>query len=291
MTTRSMTGFARVEGTCDAGRLTVEVRSVNHRYLEPTLRLPDRLRGFETDLRTQMKDRLQRGKVDCYLRLDETAGSVGFDLNQDVLDGLAEAVDRVRATVPDATPPNPLELLRWPGLLDSPVTDEAALKRDVNATFAEALDVLVATRESEGAALEGYVLERLDGVAKVVDAGRAIAVNITARLRERLRQRIEKLQQDNLDEGRLEQEVALLAQKADVDEELDRLSTHIDEIRATFHESGKGAIGRRLDFLMQELNREANTLAAKASQTETTLQAVELKLLVEQMREQIQNIE
>ena len=286
-----MTGFARVEGTCDAGRLTVEVRSVNHRYLEPTLRLPDRLRGFETDLRTQMKDRLQRGKVDCYLRLDETAGSVGFDLNQDVLDGLAEAVDRVRATVPDATPPNPLELLRWPGLLDSPVTDEAALKRDVNATFAEALDVLVATRESEGAALEGYVLERLDGVAKVVDAGRAIAVNITARLRERLRQRIEKLQQDNLDEGRLEQEVALLAQKADVDEELDRLSTHIDEIRATFHESGKGAIGRRLDFLMQELNREANTLAAKASQTETTLQAVELKLLVEQMREQIQNIE
>ena len=291
MTTRSMTGFARVEGTCDAGRLTVEVRSVNHRYLEPTLRLPDRLRGFETDLRTQMKDRLQRGKVDCYLRLDETAGSVGFDLNQDVLDGLAEAVDRVRATVPDATPPNPLELLRWPGLLDSPVTDEAALKRDVNATFAEALDVLVATRESEGAALEGYVLERLDGVAKVVDAGRAVAANITARLRERLRQRIEKLQQENLDEGRLEQEVALLAQKADVDEELDRLSTHIDEIRATFHESGKGAIGRRLDFLMQELNREANTLAAKASQTETTLQAVELKLLVEQMREQIQNIE
>tara|TARA_A100001037_G_scaffold295533_1_gene314763 strand:+ start:605 stop:1465 length:861 start_codon:yes stop_codon:yes gene_type:complete len=286
-----MTGFARVEGASDAGRLTVEVRSVNHRYLEPTLRLPDRLRAFETDLRGQLKQRLQRGKVDCYLRLEETSSSVGFSVNDAAVTALAGAIDKVRGAVPDAAPANPIDILRWPGLLDTPVAEEEALQRDVNATFAKALDGLIATRESEGATLEGYVLERLTVVEAIVAEGRAIAGQIAERLRERLRQRLAKLQVDNLDEGRLEQEVAVLAQKADVDEELDRLTTHIDEIRTTFRDSGKGAIGRRLDFLMQELNREANTLAAKATQTETTLQAVELKLLVEQMREQIQNIE
>ena len=291
MTTRSMTGFARVEGSSEAGRLTVEIRSVNHRYLEPTFRLPDRLRAFEGDLRTQLKTRLQRGKIDCYLRFEEAAANTGLAVNHSALDALATAIAEVRDAIPETAPADPLEVLHWPGVLDVPMADEQALQRAMNETFASAVDALLSARESEGASLEGHVLERVGGVEAIVAEGRSAAADIAAKLRTRLRQRISQLGQDNLDPRRLEQEVAMLAQKADVDEELDRLSTHVAEIRAAFTGSGGKGVGRRLDFLMQEVNREANTLASKAVQTKTTLQAVELKLLVEQMREQIQNIE
>mgnify|MGYP002842230010 CR=1 FL=1 len=291
MTTRSMTGFARVEGSSEAGNLIVEIRSVNHRYLEPSFRLPDRLRAFEGDLRAKLKSRLQRGRVDCYVRFEEATANGGLTVNQPALKALAAAIAEVREAIADAAPVNPLELMRWPGVLDVPNTNEQILQASVNVTFGEAVHSLLTARESEGAALERYVLERVEGIEAIVAEGRTVAAGIAEKLRSRLRARISQLGQENLDPGRLESEVAMLAQKADIDEELDRLETHVAEIRATFQGSGREGVGRRLDFLMQEVNREANTLASKAVQHETTLQAVELKLLVEQMREQIQNIE
>ncbi len=293
MPTRSMTGFARTERPCEAGLLTVEIRSVNHRYLEPSLRLPDRLRMFEGDLRDQLRNKLQRGKVDCFVRLDEAISDAPVAVNGPLLLMLNSAIAEVRAKIPDIAPADPLDVLRWPGVLQTGGVDEVLLKRDLNGAFGDCIKSLIRTRETEGADLQGYLLERLEQVEQIVLAARDIAGDLSARLREKLCARIAAFQDVALDPGRLEQEVSLLAQKADVDEELDRLTSHIAEIRRTLVDDGKkgDAIGRRLDFLMQEVNREANTLASKATQMETTIHAVDLKLLVEQMREQIQNIE
>lgn len=283
--TRSMTAFARASGP----HFTWEIRSVNQRHVDAGFRMPEEYRVAEPELRHALKDYVQRGKLDCALRVDATA-SAGIDgaLNEEALRRLSRLIDHVASMGHDVAPVSPLEVLRWPGILIEESVDFEARKAEVVTTFREALENLVAMRTREGSELERLVLDRLDALAGIVADVRDKAPEFNRRLTERLEARIAALDVD-VEPGRLEAELVIMAQKADVQEELDRLETHIREIRTTF--DGVGPIGRRLDFLMQELNREANTLSSKSSAAEMSIQAVELKVFIEQMREQIQNIE
>ena len=287
---QSMTAFARGERVSAQGRLGLEIRTVNHRYLDASLRLPERLRHCETALREALRGRIERGKVDLTVRLDrETGGSFHARPDPQRLAALVAALEQGRSALGDlAGPVDPLELLRWPGLIREPEADEDALARELDRLATEVLDRLTAHRAREGERLAGMIGTRLEAIAAIVEEIAADADELVGALRERLRRRARELAAE-LDPERLEQEVALLAQKADVAEELDRLRMHLDEVRRTL--ATKGPAGRRLDFLAQELNREANTLASKAAQAGVALRAVDLKVLIDQIREQIQNIE
>lgn len=293
----SMTAFARGERRSVSGRLALEIRSVNHRFLEPGLRLPESLRHCEAILREQVRDRLDRGKVDVTLRLDPGPPSTAklsppadsLDVDRQALAAVVAAAgiagDALGAA---AGPVDPLELLRWPGVLREAQPDQDALMADVAALATDVLDALIEHRAREGARLSALIETRLAAIAAIVEEVRIHADTLVGALRERLHRRARALLAE-LDPQRLEQEVALLAQKADIAEELDRLDAHVAEVRKTLADAGPA--GRRLDFLAQELGREANTLAAKASLAEVALRAVDLKVLIEQIREQIQNVE
>ncbi len=287
--TKSMTGFARCERRGEWGELAWELRSVNHRYLELSLRLPEEMRGLEPLVRERAGQQLGRGKVDCTLRYKPAvAGGARLVVNHELVERLVEAAAEVEALQQVSTAYSPLELLRWPGALES----EAPDLTPVLAAAAELLDeVLAGLREArarEGQALAGLIQQRLEGVEAVVAGVRARLPEVLAVLRERLQARLGELREE-LDPARLEQELVLAAQKMDVDEELDRLAGHVTEVRRVL--ALDEPIGRRLDFLMQEFNREANTLGSKAADAELTRASVELKVLIEQMREQVQNIE
>jgi len=285
-----MTGFARREAKLPWGTAVWEIRSVNHRYLEPSFRLPEDFRELEPSLRDAMRKSLQRGKVEASLSIQwEQGGDSELGLNLDKISQLARAAEQINNQLGAAAAPvNALEILRWPGVIQKQELDREALQADVLKLFASALEGLIEHREREGAELEQLIIQRLDGVsAQVVDV-RARLPEILANQREKLQTKLAALQVE-LDPERLEQEVVLLAQKADVDEELDRLDTHVAEVKRSLKQTD--SLGRRLDFLMQELNREANTLSSKAIVSDTTQAAVELKVLIEQMREQVQNIE
>ena len=286
--TRSMTAFTRQESQQPWGALSWEIRSVNHRYLEPHLRIPESFKAIEGQLRETLRKTLSRGKVECTLRFVPEQQQQRLEVNQDTANQLISAAQQVAAMAANPAALDPLEVLRWPGVLQESSVDMDALQASALTLFQGALKDLVAGREREGQELAGIIAKRLDGISEVVSQTRERMPQILAAQREQLNNRIADLAVD-LDPQRLEQEIALLAQKADVDEELDRLDTHVQEVRRVLKQ--KGPIGRRLDFLMQELNREANTLSSKSIVTETTLNAVELKVLIEQMREQIQNIE
>jgi len=288
--TRSMTAFARQEAEHAWGSLIWEIRSVNHRYLEPHLRLPESLRDLEGSLREQLRKKLSRGKVECTLRFHPEAQAQQLTVNTDFAKELIAAADEVAALSlsGNTQPMNPLDVLRWPGVLQDAQIDMDQVKAEALKLFGTALDDLIAGREREGKELNGLIEQRLAAIAEIVVEVRSKLPEILQAQRDNLRSRLEELKED-LDEGRLEQEMVILAQKADVDEEMDRLNTHVQEVRRVLNQ--KGPIGRRLDFLMQELNREANTLSSKSIVAETTQCAVELKVLIEQMREQIQNIE
>ncbi|MGB0468351.1 MAG: YicC/YloC family endoribonuclease [Pontibacterium sp.] len=288
--TRSMTAFARQEAEYSWGSLVWEVRSVNHRYLEPHLRLPESLRDLEGSLREQLRKKLSRGKVECTLRFHPEAQTQQLTVNNEFAKELIAAADQISALSlsGNTQPLNPLDVLRWPGVLQDAKTDMDQVKAEALKLFAVALDDLIAGRGREGIELNNLIEQRLAAIAGIVIEVRAKLPQILQAQRDNLRARLDELK-DELDEGRLEQEMVLLAQKADVDEEMDRLNTHVQEVRRVLKQ--KGPIGRRLDFLMQELNREANTLSSKSIVAETTQNAVELKVLIEQMREQIQNIE
>ena len=287
--TRSMTAFARETDHAEVGQLTWEVRSVNHRFLDPHLRLPDDLRGLEAPVRERLAARLGRGKVDCTLRFVAGQASAGaLKVNRRLLEQLLAAADEVATRIGEPATPHVFELLRWPGLLEEPGQDVDAIGAAALALLERTLDSLVVTREREGARLRELILDRCEKLAVQVDAVRARMPQVLAAVRARIRERLAELLGE-LDPNRLEQEMALLAQRLDVDEELDRLAVHLDEVRKSL--DADGPVGRRLDFLMQELNREANTLSAKSADTETTHAAVEMKVLVEQMREQVQNLE
>lgn len=283
--TKSMTAFARSE----SGHISWELRSVNHRYLEVSFKIPDTIRALEIGLRNQIKSTLNRGKIDCQLRIGQSqTGQAGISIDQNLLDELNSALATIIPKLQSCGPVNPLEILKWPGILNEQTEDETALKKTISDLFDQALIQLVKMRASEGSELKNIVLEKLSELEVIVGQAAEEAPIITARQKEKILAKLDELKV-NADPGRIEQELVIMAHKSDVVEELDRLNTHIEEVRATLNNTG--AIGRRLDFLMQELNREANTLSSKAVATNTTIQAVELKVIIEQMREQIQNIE
>lgn len=287
---RSMTGFARREAKLPWGTAIWEIRSVNHRYLEPSFRLPEDFREIEPGLRELMRKQLQRGKVEASLSIQwEQEGEAELGVNLARVSQLARAAQQVSGALGEtAAKVSPLDVLKWPGVMQKQELDREALQAQVLALFDEALLQLIEHRSREGVELEQLILQRLDGVSAQVAAVRARLPDILQAQRDKLQAKIASLQVE-LDPERLEQEIALLAQKADVDEELDRLDTHVIEVKRSLKQTD--SLGRRLDFLMQELNREANTLSSKSIVSETTQAAVELKVLIEQMREQVQNIE
>ncbi|WJW75716.1 YicC/YloC family endoribonuclease [Thiohalobacter sp. IOR34] len=284
-----MTAFARQEGEGEWGSLTWELRSVNHRYLEIGLRLPEELRSLEPVVRERAAARLKRGKLECNLRFRPAPRQAdAIELDEDYLRRLAAALGRVDGALEAARPPDVLDVLRWPGVMLERQQDVGPVAEAALALFGRALDELVETREREGAGLRELILARLAAMEPLIAATRRRLPEVRARIRERLRARLEEVAAEP-DSDRLEQELVYLAQKMDVDEELDRLEAHVAEVRKVLDRDE--AVGRRLDFLMQELNREANTLASKSADAETTGVAVELKVLIEQMREQVQNVE
>ena len=275
---RSMTGFARAERTTAAGLLAWEIRSVNHRYLEVGLRLPEELRASEADYRRTIGAVARRGKVDAsfYVRSGAAAGRE-LTLDEDLLDRLIENASAVRRRLGAESRIDAVDLLRWPGVV-----------REATELLAEALVAFTTSRASEGERIAQMVASRAAQLLGILDEIAARLPEVQSRIRAKLQERIASLAVE-VNSERLEQEVAILVQKGDVAEELDRLRSHVEELNTSLA-SGE-AVGRKLDFLMQEFNREANTLSSKSQDTETTRKAVELKVLIEQMREQIQNVE
>ncbi|HLT90565.1 MAG TPA: YicC/YloC family endoribonuclease [Woeseiaceae bacterium] len=287
-----MTGFARHTAELPDGVLTCELRSVNHRWLDIQMRIADELKPAEADFRKAIGAALKRGKVECSLWFRRSAGRPApIRLNQGVLDQLHASFTALSGTFPSLAAPDPLDLLRWPGVVCEPEEEATAaepLLEAAKATLAEALEALSAMRASEGERIAGMLEARCREILAIAESVRARMPEVLEAARAKQKERLESLE-IAVDPARLAAELALSAQKLDVDEELDRLVSHVDEIRRVLE--GDEPVGRRLDFLMQELNREANTLGAKSGDTDTTRAAVELKVLIEQMREQIQNVE
>ncbi|MGM0595090.1 MAG: YicC/YloC family endoribonuclease [Pseudomonadota bacterium] len=286
---RSMTAFARKQAQEEWGALQLELRSVNHRYLELSPRLPEELRALEPKLRERISQRLGRGKVECSVRYQPPQSVAGeLAVNLQLVKQLAHASREVDGIIYNPAPVNSLDVLRWPGVLESPGVDEEQLHHALLGLLDQALEELDENRAREGDKLKAIILQRCDSAEAVVATVRQRLPEVLAGVRQRLHDRLSELRQE-LDQERLEQEMVIQAQKLDVDEEMDRLATHIEEVRRVLESDEP--VGRRLDFLMQELNREANTLGSKSADSETTRASVELKVLIEQMREQIQNIE
>lgn len=286
---RSMTAFASAERTTAWGTLSAELRAVNHRYLEFSLRAPDDLRGLEPVIRERVAGKVQRGKVELSLRLKSAASDASRELvlNAELLERLAQVAAQQAGRFPNLQV-NFTELLAWPGVVEQDAPDPAGLQAETLALIDATLNEFCAAREREGAKLAAVLREKLDGIEAACAQVRQWLPEIRAGLRTRLETRFAELA-PTLEPGRLEQEFVLWLQKLDVDEELDRLATHIAEARRVL--GLREAVGRRLDFLMQEFNREANTLGSKSVDARTSQVAVELKVLIEQMREQVQNLE
>ena len=287
--TFSMTAFSRQQIDKEWGSLTWEIRSVNHRYLETSVRLPESFRGLENSVREAIRKKLTRGKVECQLRF-QSAEAVQTDLqiNKKLIEMLVQANIEIQKLASAASQLSSAEILRWPGVIVDQNFDSEIITAEALALFKIALDELISSRQREGDALKGFVIQRIESIRAIVSSIREKMPEIINGQRKNLLGRLADLKAE-LEPTRLEQEVAILAQKADVDEELDRLDSHLSEVERVVASAGQK--GRRLDFLMQELNREANTLSSKSIVVDTTLGAVELKVLIEQMREQIQNIE
>ena len=285
----SMTGFARREAAGPWGTLVCELRSVNHRFLECGFRLPDELRSSESELRQIATRELKRGKVDCTVSFRPAQGAEqGLEIDSVALNRVLARVRELDAALPERHTVNLMDILRWPGVVREEKVGGEELVAAVRGVFTDAVTDLVAARSREGVRLRELIEQRCDNLEALVAQVRTRLPEVQARVRERLNDRLAELKAQ-VDQDRLEQELALLLQRLDVDEELDRLTGHIAEIRRVT-EAGEPA-GRRLDFLMQELNREANTLSSKSQDLETTRAAVEMKVTIEQMREQVQNIE
>lgn len=285
----SMTGFARRETSGAWGTLVCELRSVNHRFLEAGFRLPDELRGVEPELRQALMRELRRGKVDCTLSHRPAQGAaLALDVDAAALERLVARVRELVAVLPPGSTASVLDVLRWPGVIREAEVGGEELLIALRALFGETLRELAAARAREGERLRDLIEQRCAGLETLVAQVRARLPEVHGRMRAKLQERLAELQAA-VDRERLEQELALLVQRIDVDEELDRLTGHIEEIRRVI--AGSEPAGRRLDFLMQELNREANTLSSKSQDLETTRAAVDMKVLIEQMREQVQNVE
>ena len=285
---RSMTGFARRERQFPQGLLAWELKTVNHRFLEMSFRLPEEFRVGEAEFRQSVAASARRGKVECSLHFRPAVVAGALEVDAELLASLNERAKAIAAQAGPAARINALDLLRWPGVIRDATRDHAPMVAAAQALLAEALAELARFRDSEGGRLRDALEQRCGGLVEFAARVADRLPEVRARMRARLLERVAQLVAD-LDHDRLEQELAILAQRLDVDEEIDRLRGHVAEVRKTFDDQEPA--GRRLDFLMQELNREANTLSSKSQDIETTRAAVDMKVLIEQMREQVQNIE
>ena len=286
---RSMTAFARKEQSTPFGQIAWEIRSVNHRYLEPSFRLPEEFRALEGALREKLGKVLNRGKVDCTLRYKPTAATAEeIIVNEKYLQQLIAALKKVDAITETTTTLRSTDLLRWPGVTEESEQDHSELHKVALSIFNEALNDVVASRESEGERLRPLITERCTTIGEIVTGVRGRRPQVLAALEAKLKERLVDVA-DRGDPGRLEQELVIYATKLDVDEELDRLECHLQEVEKVL--KTKKPVGRRLDFLMQEFNREANTLCSKSGDAELTRLGLSLKTLIDQMREQVQNVE
>ena len=285
----SMTGFARMEDVCDQGNISWELRSVNHRYLEINFRLPEEVRRLEPKLRQYLQKHLARGKVDCTFRYQlSESQAAALELNESLLESLLKQVHHVNEKLPQATPAKAIDLLAWPGVVSTAETDMQNFDAKCLELFNSATQQLLEMRRTEGERLKTMLQERCEQISNIVIQVRKRYPKVLEELKQKQQQRIDELKIE-FDQQRFEQELVYVSQKLDIAEELDRLESHLAEMKTVFER--KDPIGRRLDFLMQEFNREANTLASKSADIETTQAAVDLKVLIEQMREQVQNIE
>ncbi|UPW18572.1 YicC family protein [Agarivorans sp. TSD2052] len=283
----SMTGYARHQLKADWGSATWEIRSVNQRYLETYWRMPEQFRALEPVLRDKIRKALQRGKVECNLRFDADQASRGeLQLNQALAEQLIKNAEWVQQQAGGQI--NPVDILRWPGVMETPEQDADAISKELLAGWLVALEAFIESRASEGANTATMITTRLEKITQQVAFVREQMPAVMQWQRDRLNNRLAEVK-DELEPQRIELEMIMVAQKIDVAEELDRLDSHVTETQKILKKGG--ACGRRLDFMMQEFNREANTLASKSINSEITQAAVELKVLIEQMREQIQNIE
>ena len=286
--TSSMTAFARKQADFPWGTLVWEIRSVNHRYLEPAFRLPEQFRSVETALRDVLRSSLSRGKIEAQLKFLPDLSEAGkIQVNEALLQQLNHTIQKV-ANASSASMPSSLDILKWPGIIQEQEQESKVIEEASLSLFRNTVQLLKEHRDREGAELEKTIEGRLAAITNIVNDIREALPDILERQKQRLQEQVAELTSE-VDPERLEQELVLIMQKADIFEEIDRLDAHVKEIRHVL--SRNEPIGRRLDFLMQELNREANTICSKSVVTETTLNAVELKVLIEQMREQIQNIE
>ncbi len=284
----SMTAFARHEIKRDWGDAVWEIRSVNQRYLENFFRLPEQFRGLENSLREKLRQNLTRGKIECSLRLDnKKQTSTELHLNKELAQQVIQSLQWIKRQAGEGEI-NPSDVLRYPGVVELPEQDLDAISQELLVAFDQLLAEFIAMRAREGEKLQALIQQRLNAISVEADKVRSKMPEILQWQRERLQQRFDEIQLQ-ADPQRLEQEMVLLAQRIDVAEELDRLQMHVKETAAILNKGG--AVGRKLDFMMQELNRESNTLASKSINADVTASAVELKVLIEQMREQIQNLE
>jgi len=285
---RSMTAFARIDVQENWGQVCWELRSVNHRYLDISVRLPENFRRLEVTIREHIQKYLKRGKIDCTLYFQRNESSnIEWEINQEVVQGLWQAIQQVNAITGNTTPPNPLEILRWQDVLATKTLDIEEIGEAVLQHFETGLTELLTQRQREGTQLATFIEQRCTAITIEVEQIRQELPTILQEQRERLEKRLAELVE--LNSERLEQEIVIVAQKMDVAEELDRMETHLAEINKVLNKNQ--AVGRRLDFLVQELHREANTLGAKSNHINTSHHSVELKVLIDQMREQTQNIE
>ncbi len=286
---RSMTAYARATIEADWGQATWEIRSVNNRYLDTIFRLPEELRSLEPRLRSTVSKRIRRGKVECNLRINTIAGADdSLQLDMTLAGQLVQAAATLAPLTAGSENLRLGELLRWPGVIRPPETNLEHLEIPMLDLLTQALDDLIATREREGAQIHKMVSQRCGEITAIVTTQRPLQPALIEAARERLQQRLSELM-DDVDHDRIEQEIVILAGKSDVAEELDRLDTHVAEVCRVIDQTQ--AVGRRLDFLMQELNREANTFGSKSTSATSTRASVDLKVLIEQIREQIQNVE
>ena len=285
----SMTGFASGESETEQGTLAWEVRSVNHRYLEMHFKLPDGFRSLEPALRDLISKKLRRGKVDASLQFRASgAAAGGVQINDELAQQVIAQAERLNSSIAAPRDFSALDVLRWPGVVTEDALDLKAFFAPATALLENTLESLLANRAREGARIQEVLEERLVQIDALADSVKAHMPTVLDNIRNKVRERAADLA-TKIDEERLEQELVLLAQKMDVAEELDRLKAHVAETRSAF--AMGDAVGRRLDFLMQEFNREANTLGSKSADPETTKAAVDLKVLIEQLREQVQNVE
>jgi uncharacterized protein (TIGR00255 family) len=283
----SMTGFASSESRFPGGLLLIELRAVNHRYLELNVKIDDSLRQYEALIREQLQTRLGRGKVECRISLKSDTAATNLALNPTMVAQIAQTLTELQQHFPQAQPVNLVDVFKLPGVLQSEAVDADALVQSIQSGLFLAIDELIAARQREGEKLKQVLLDRLQGVREQISIVKPLLPELVKQYQDKLTTKLREAMQ--ADDDRVRQEIVLYAQRIDVDEELARLNSHITEMDRIL--SAGGAVGKKLDFLMQEMNREANTLGSKSVSIETTQVSMQLKVLIEQMREQIQNIE